>query len=167
MGRMGQLLLAGALAASCGPRQPPSDSALSSGELSGKVLVTGSQPHTTVTLVPDQGQGVTLVGDLQGELARLSGAEVRVRGAQRGNPPAGSFEVESYVVTGIDGEVPTVGILTATGDALTLVGTDTVELADVPDELRDRTGAKVWIVGPVAAGKLAVQSYGILREGSQ
>jgi hypothetical protein len=135
--------------------------------LTGQVFVTGSEPVISVTLVPSQGGGVTLVGSLQGELARLSGAEVRVYGAQSGNPPAGGFDVKSYDVTQVDGQVPRVGILTAAGGTLTLVGADTVELTNVPAELRSQAGAKAWIVGQVEAGKVAVQSYGILREGSR
>jgi hypothetical protein len=176
--RIYPLLLAVAVAVSCGPPQPPGrqqpdrqggpDPTLSSRELSGKVFVTGSEPHTQVTLVPAEGRGVPLVGNLQGELARLSGAEVRVSGVRVATAPRDGFKVESYQVTSVDGEVPIVGILTAAvGGALTLVGTDTVELSNVPDELRTKTDAKVWIVGQSEAGKLAVQSFGVLREASE
>jgi hypothetical protein len=168
------LLVALAFTAGCGPRQPPvqehpnpqdsRDTASSSHELSGKIFVTGSQPHTSVTLVPAEGRSRTLVGDLQAELARLSGAEVRVRGVENGKPPAGDFMVTNYDVTGIDGEVPKLGILTDAGGYLTLLGPDTLKLTNVPDALRSRTGAKVWVVGPAKGGKLEVQSYGILRE---
>jgi hypothetical protein len=172
----GPLLLVVIGTTSCGPRQPPGQGepdrpkaagAVQLDDLSGKVFVTGSEPHTAVTLLPAEGRGVTLVGDLAVELARLSGAEVRVRGAQTGKPPAGGFEVESYDVIKVDGEVPKVGILTAVGGAVTLVGSDTIELSNVPDQLRSQAGAKVWIVGQDQGGKLGVQSYGILRKGNE
>jgi hypothetical protein len=137
---------------------------LSSQELSGKVFVTGSKPHTSVTLVPPGAQAVTLVGNLRRELARLSGAEVRVRGVEGGKAPAASFEVESYDVTRIDGEVPQVGVLAYVRGSLTLLGADTLALSNVPEDLRTHMGSKVWIVGPNENGKIVVQSYGILRE---
>ena len=114
----------------------------------------------------DAVEGVTLVGDLQGELARLSGAKVRVHGFQRAKSPGG-FDVESYDVLEIDGEVPKVGILNLSAGTLLLAGRDTVELPDPPEELRNKAGAKVWIVGHPTGGKVVVQSYGIIREGGR
>lgn len=170
-------LLALTSLANCGPRQPagqeqpgPQDSAVLgdwSGkleQLSGKVFVTGAEPWTSITLVPTKGRGVTLVGDLEGELARLSGAEVRVHGLQRGEAPAGGFDVESYEVLEVDGEVPKVGTLRARDGTLMLAGRDTVQLANPPEELREKEGAKVWIVGAREGERLTVQSYGIIRE---
>lgn len=167
-------VLAIALLVHCGPRQAsryeqpdPQDSIAEPKpveQLSGKVFVTGSEPGTSVTLVRPQGRGVTLVGDLQGELARLSGAEVRVHGLQGEKSPAGGFDVESYDVLEIDGEVPKVGILKMNEGTILLTGQDTVGLSDPPDELRNKVGAKVWIVGHPTGGKVVVQSYGIIRE---
>ena len=161
--------------ANCGPRQPaggeqpgPQDSAVlgdRSGELeqlSGKVFVTGAEPWTSITLVPTRGRGVTLVGNLQGELRRLSGAAVRVIGARRGK--LGDLDVESYEVLEVDGEVPQVGTLRTRDGTLMLAGRDTVQLANPPEELREKEGAKVWIVGPREGERLTVQSYGIIRE---
>lgn len=169
------LLLSQSLLISCGTPRSPSpehpgqrDSETSPVEtralehLSGRVFVTGSEPWTSVTLVPPQGRGVTLVGDLQGELRRLSGAAVRVVGARRGRP--GDLDVESYVVLEVDGDVPKVGILRERDGTLWLDGHDTVEVVTPPVDLRAKEGAKVWIVGRPAGKGLAVQSYGILRE---
>lgn len=136
--------------------------------MSGRVFVTGSKPDVSITLVPPQGPGVTVVGRLQPELGRLSGATVRVRGVPGGKPPSKILDVESYDVLEVDGEVPSVGtILTAQDGALRLAGRDTVELADPPEGLRQKEGAKVWIVGHPAGEKLAVQSYGIIREAGE
>ena len=175
-GRGVRVLLVGlGLLLGCGPRQPagqdqpgPQDSAVlgdRSGvleQLSGKVFVTGAEPWTSITLVPTKGRGVTLVGNLQGELRRLSGAAVRVVGARRGRP--GELDVESYDVLDVDGEVPKVGTLTVIDGTLMLAGRDTVQLAKPPGELREMEGAKVWIVGRPSGGGVAVQSYGIIRE---
>jgi hypothetical protein len=136
----------------------------STAELSGKVFVTGSEPSTTVILVQKGGPSVNLLGELDPELRRLSGSTLRVRGARRGEPPAGGFEVESYQVLEVDGEVPEVGVLQESDGGLWLAGRDTVELASPPAALRQQPGAKVWIVGRRMGGKLGVQSYGIIRE---
>lgn len=111
-----------------------------------------------------KGRNVTLVGDLQGELARLSGAEVRVHGLQREKSSVGGFDVKRYDILEVDGEVPRVGTLRARDGILWLDGHDTVEVLAPPVDLRARDGAKVWIVGYPAGERLAVQSYGILRE---
>lgn len=133
-------------------------------EMSGKVFVTGSEPATTVTLVREGGASVSLVGELAPELRRLSGTTLRVRGAPRDDPPAGGLEVRSYEVLEVDGEVPSVGVLEEKEGSLWLVGRETRELTSVPDGLRQQAGAKVWIVGRDAEGRLAVQSYGVIRE---
>ena len=136
--------------------------------MSGRVFVTGSEPGVSVTLLPSQGSSVRLLGNLRSELARLSGATVRVRGVAAGKRPSKTFNVESYDVLEVDGEVPSVGtVLRAQDGALRLAGRDTVELADPPEGLRQKGGAKVWIVGRPVGEKLAVQSYGIIREAGE
>jgi hypothetical protein len=136
-------------------------------ELTGKLFVTGNEPWTSVTLVPPEGKGITLVGGLEGELARLAGASVGVRGVRHDGPPVSALHVETYEVLEIDGEVPTVGVVTVKDGTIRLVGHDTIEVADPPERLRKSEGAKVWIVGQRAGDRLAVQSYGILREARQ
>jgi hypothetical protein len=91
-----------------------------------------------------------------------------VRGVPGGGPRSRTLQVEGYELLEVDGEVPNVGtLLTAEDGALRLAGRDTMELADVPEDLRRRDGAKVWIVGHPSGGRLAVQSYGIIREAGE
>ena len=152
----------------CGPRQQqgaaPEHRSRSSEQLEGRVYVTGHEVSSGVTLVVEDGGSMTLVGDLEPELRRLSGATVRVNGTQADRGPGRSFEVQDYEVLSIDGEQPSVGILTQTQGATSLAGRDTVELASVPKGLRGKEGAKVWVVGPRNGRKLEVLSFGIIRE---
>jgi hypothetical protein len=75
--------------------------------------------------------------------------------------------VESYEVRSIDGEKPAVGTLAGTPAAVLLVGRDTVELTAVPEGLRGKNGAKVWVVGHRVGKSLEVQSFGIIRDASR
>lgn len=161
----------------CGPGRPGNqgqpgpehtrDSGLGSDgreQITGRVFRTGSNPEVSITLVPSQGPSIRLVGGLQDELARLSGATVRVRGVSGGQPPRETFEAASYDILQIDGQVPMVGTILAQDGTVRLAGRDTLELANPPEGLRAKIGAKVWIVGEPAGNKLDVKSYGIIRE---
>jgi hypothetical protein len=132
--------------------------------LTGRVVVTGSQPMTFTTLQMGEGRSVNLTGPLEAELRRLSGGVVTVMGVPSGRMPGGSFEVRDYEVTSIDGQRPEVGELSIRDGGVWLVGLDTVRLSPpVPDELRSRPGAKVWIIGIRSEDALRVQSYGVIR----
>lgn len=152
-------------------------------EIAGRIVVTGAEPRPWVILLPaDTGAaegggaggeagagaagaargGVRLVGPLEGELRRLGGATVRVRGQPVGEATRGRLEVRSYQVLSIDGQVPVVGILTLRGGEPWVLGADTVRLEGGPPELRALGGAKVWVVGPRRGAALEVQSYGVL-----
>ncbi len=152
-------------------------------EIAGRIVVTGAEPRAWVILLPpdtsaaegggaggeaDAGAagaargGVRLVGPLEGELRRLGGATVRVRGQPVGEATRGRLEVRSYQVLSIDGQVPVVGILTLRGGEPWVLGADTVRLEGGPPELRALGGAKVWVVGPRRGAALEVQSYGVL-----
>ena len=153
----------------CGPRRQqdgaaPEHRSRSSEQLEGRVYATGQEVSSAVTLVGDDGQSMTLLGDLEPELGRLSGATVRVNGTKADRARGKSFEVQDYEVLSIDGEQPTVGILAYVQGAMSLAGRDTVELASVPEDLRGKEGAKVWVVGPRNGRKLEILSFGILRE---
>lgn len=142
-------------------------------EVTGRIVVAGAEPRAWVILVPadtgaraegglGDGGGSRLVGPLERELRRLSGATVRVRGESVGEATRGRLEVRSYEVLSIDGQVPMVGILTLRGGEPWVFGADTVRLEGGPPELSALGGAKVWVVGPRRAGALEVQSYGVL-----
>jgi hypothetical protein len=129
-------------------------------------MSTGSEPLSGVTLMGDKGESTLIVGDLAPELRRLSGATVQVIGTEAERGPGKSLDVQDYEVLSIDGERPAVGILLHTKGGMSLAGRDTLELTSVPEALRGKAGAKVWIVGPRAGTKLQLQSFGILREPS-
>lgn len=131
-------------------------------ELRGKVVVTGSEPSTSVSLVGDE-RNVELVGALEAEMRRLAGASLLVRGSLHGTRP-NQLEVRDYEIMEIDGEVPSTGILRNRSGRLWLIGKDTLELIGAPEVLRDKDGVKAWIIGQRSGRSLAVQSYGIIRE---
>jgi len=157
------------LAVSLGCTQPgPRDAAPANSnfaEYRGKVVITGSEQSTSVRLVGDSGN-VELVGALQAELRRLSGAGLVARGSLRGSRPVQTLDVSDYEIADIDGEVPTTGILKAENGRTLLAGKDTLELVDPPAALVTKTGGKAWVVGPRSGGRLTVQSFGIIRDPS-
>lgn len=133
-------------------------------QLRGTLSVTGSEPRTAVTLQREDGGATTLLGDLEPELRRLSGATVAVHGTHTAHPPRGGFDVRRYEILLIDGQRPRVGtLLVRDGDALLASESDTVQLAALPAALRTQNGAKVWLLGPVTGQTLHIQSYGIIR----
>lgn len=133
-------------------------------QLRGTLSITGSEPMTAVTLQRDDGGAVTLLGNLEPELRRLSGATVAVRGAHTAHPPRGGFDVHWYEILLIDGQRPHVGTLVMRNSTAWLASeSDTIQLAALPMALRTESGAKVWLLGPVTGQTLEVQSYGIIR----
>jgi hypothetical protein len=132
-------------------------------EYRGKLVLTGTEPGTSVRLVSDSGH-VELAGALEPELRRLAGASVVVRGSLQGAPPAQTLEASDYEVTEIDGATPATGLLETGNGQLRLVGRDTLELAGAPEALRGKAGAKIWVVGRRTGDSVEVQSYGIIRE---
>ena len=134
----------------------------SQAELRGKVVVTGSEPSTSVRLVGDE-RNVELVGDLEPEVRRLAGANLLVRGSLQGSG-SNQLEVKEYEIMNIDGEVPSTGILRNRNGGVWLTGKETLELIGAPDALRGKEGVKAWVIGQRLGSGLAVQSYGIIRE---
>ena len=146
------------------PNAAPATS--SSAEYRGKVVITGSEQSTSVRLVGDSGN-VELVGALQPELRRLTGAGVVARGSLQGSRPIQTLDVSDYEIADIDGEVPVSGVLQAENGRILLAGKDTLELVDPPAALAEKTGAKAWIVGSRSGSRLSVQSFGIIRDPAQ
>lgn len=130
----------------------------------GIVYLAGADPLTILMLRPDTGASQRLSGDLSGELGRLAGARVEVRGVPDTRGPGAGIAVGSYTILAIDGRRPIVGVLEATNGAVRLVGQDTLALADPDGRLARQGGAKVWVLTDAAASPAAVQSYGVLRE---
>lgn len=129
----------------------------------GVVAQSGSSVTPMVVLEQDGADAVRLGGALLPELERIAGGTVRVSGhwtAVNG----GSLDVVDYEILNIAGGVPVVGVLEDRAGELWLRGAQSVRLLDPPTELRDRIGARAWIVGESDGGGLRLQSYGIIAE---
>jgi hypothetical protein len=159
----GLAILVLAACSAAGTTRDHADLRIRQAEYRGKVIVSGSEPATSVRLVGNNAN-VELVGSLEPELRHLSGAELSVRGALQGPTAAQRLEVEDYLITEIDGETPSTGVLQVGDGQLWLVSKDTLQVIDPPEALRARTAAKVWIVGRRSGDSLRVQSYGVIRE---
>ncbi len=147
------------MAAESAPAQPQIE------VLRGRLLETGPDPMVGVTLQLEGGSSTNLIGELESELHRLSGATVAVTGRRRTeHPTLGTFDVHSYEISSIEGVKPAVGIIESYDtEWFLLIGDTPVALADVPDDLKSRDGAKVWIIGERTATRLRIQSYGVIR----
>ncbi len=132
-------------------------------EVTGRVMVGGTDRFIVVTLQRRDGRAFQLTGDLVNELRRLGSAEVAVRGVVDTSGTA-SLDVHEYEVLAIDGQRPRVGVLLARGDELWLAAGDTLRLVPVLDAMRGIVGAKIWVTGAsdAAAKELRVGSYGVI-----
>jgi hypothetical protein len=142
------------------PRPTPSETVLT-----GRINAGGlaSQPRTTLQV--EGGPPTTLTGPLEPELRRLNAATVWVAGAPGGAAPNASFAVSRYEIVSIDGAKPVVGSVIAHDGATWLAAErDTVKLVSAPADLRDKVGAKVWIVGRRTGAELTPQTFGIIRD---
>ena len=129
--------------------------------LTGRVRLAGSAPmDVRVALEPADGPGVWVEGPLRGEIGRLSGAEVEVRGRL----DAGTLTAAAYRVVRVDGRPVLVGTVEAApGGGLRLRTEEgrTVRLGSPPAELRP--GQKVWVQGPGdPAVQVQVQTFGVI-----
>jgi hypothetical protein len=138
-------------------------------EATGRVVVSGSEGASFVTLQLEGRGPLRLRGELEPELRRLSGAIVRVVGRSAGGPTGGpaaafgtEFDVRSYEVVSVDGERPHVGRVVVRDGEGWLAAADTVRLVGAPAELTSRPGSKVWVVGPRTGGGIEVRSYGVI-----
>lgn len=147
------------------PAQTPSSRSEQVDELerTGRVVVSGPEGMRMVSLLTEAGQSVGLVGELIGELTRLSGAVVAVAGAPAQTPQSEGLRVTRYEVVSIDGEVPVVGVLSGENGDFRLEDGQSVSLVDLPEALLDQVGAKIWVTGPETPNGRRVQSYGVIR----
>lgn len=131
----------------------------------GTVRQVGNTPF--VRTVVEGSDTVTVTGDLETEISRLSGARVLVTGTlARGDHPGPSLEAASYEILSVDGREPVVGVLDEDDEGFYLdTGEgDPVRLRAVSSGLADRVGAKVWVV---TGDDGSVRRYGILRPPEQ
>ena len=172
-------LLLGALLAACahnpeprsadsapveGMSQPATDSALQEVELSGRVVNSGTGHFTLTTLQVEGSAPTQLVGEPQDELRTLAGAQVRVRGVMDPAGPGRTLRVREYELLSINGQRPRVGKVIVSGGSVWLAASDTVRLIPELSALRERAGAKVWVVGSTdpSGRELHVESYGVI-----
>lgn len=151
------LLLTTAVASACA----------TSRTIEGRVDAVGTdvEPRTVITAEDADGP-VFLVGDLESELRRASGAIVRVTGRPASGAPGEALRVDAYRLLEVDGERPWVGIVRAGEDGVALEPEDgeagELHLIGLPTGAIG-TGAKAWIVGRREGVELRVRSYGVLR----
>jgi hypothetical protein len=133
-------------------------------EITGRVMIGGTDRFPTITLQQSDGRAYLLTGDPVNELRRLGGAEVAARGVVATGGTGLSLEVRQYEVLAVDGQRPHVGVLLARGGDLWLAGSDTLRLLPALDALRQNVGAKIWVTGASdsAAKELRVGSYGVI-----
>jgi hypothetical protein len=155
---------AGAESASAGGADSAASTPAPLTELTGRLMNSGIDRFTVTTLQTGEGRAVRLTGDLRAELRTLSGADVRVRGVVDSSGADGSFDAREYEILAIDGRQPRVGVLLARGGELWLAAGDTLRLVPTLDALRERVGAKVWVVGTSdsTVKELRVESYGVI-----
>lgn len=142
-----------------GPPTPPPDT------VTGTVQQVGSVPFL-ITVIRGEEDTAAVSGELEEEIVRLVGARVQVTGVRsEGSFPGPTVEASAYRILSIDGEEPASGILRADGDGYFLETAsddgERRELTSVPEGLRDRLGAKVWVI--LAEGGGTVLRYGVLR----
>jgi hypothetical protein len=77
--------------------------------------------------------------------------------------PPRAVDVSGYEIVSIGGDSPVVGTLVERSGAYYLVSGDTIALGPIPDALRTRVGAKIWVVGPRHDDALSVQAFGVIR----
>lgn len=162
------LLLTAAVLAGCGRGSPPDDGSpavAAPDSVTGTVRRVGSTPFSRTVVEGDD--TVTVTGPLEDEVARLSGARVRVYGEiSTGQYPGPTLEAATYEILSVDGERPDVGVLRADSEGLYLEreGRDPLRLRAVTSGLESRVGARVWVV---TGEDGVVRRYGILRPAEQ
>jgi hypothetical protein len=157
-----------------GGMSTPAEVAAAPDTLRGLVAVVGAEPASWVVLRPATGgPEVTLQGDPVRELRRLSGIEIQVEGragpggGAAAGPPGSSagrsFIVQRFAVLAVDGIPAVDGILEVEDDVayLILAGGDRIRIAQLPAALRDQSGARVWLAGPLEG---EIQAFGVIRE---
>jgi hypothetical protein len=171
---LGRVLIPCAFAlAACAQGSPlPGDAGTAtvpSDSLRGRVEVVGSEPATQVALIMNEGvRAVMLEGD-RPSLDRLQGLDVLVRGAfepRTGQIGGRAFVVREFAVRAADGVPAVDGILARRGGGFALVMGDgrRLDVAHLPESLRNHVGDRVWIAGPLDRPAI---SFGVIGPGSR
>lgn len=163
---MHRLLLLALVLAACARGSVPADAApagagaeVPGDSLRGTVRVTGSEPAVTFVVEDAAGRQTALEGD-PAVLRRLDGLEVAFRGEARGTAP---FRVQRAEVRGVGGVPAVDGVLARDDGRDVLVTRDGSRhvIARLPEGLRGRTGARVWLAGSLGG---EIDSFGIIAE---
>ncbi|HKI94453.1 MAG TPA: hypothetical protein VJ992_04120 [Gemmatimonadales bacterium] len=135
----------------------------------GTVRSVGSVPMVRSVIETDAGRYV-VTGPLAKEIGELSGAKVRITGhlgRAAPPPPPMAIAVHAYTLLEVGGEQPHVGTLLSRDGAWWLAGADTVKLTGVPADFPAKAGDKIYVVGDLASGVLALRSYGVIARAAQ
>lgn len=145
-------------AGTAGAGQAPAVSPVPGDTLRGTLRRVGSEPAVSYLLVDAAGRAAALSGE-GALLERLTGLEVMVAGA----PGPEGFRVESVAVRAANGVPAVDGVLAREGgrDVLVLADGRRAAIVRLPEALRGRTGARVWLAGPLDGD---IDSFGILAE---
>jgi len=154
------------------PEMRAADDAAGAADLSleGVVQVVGNDPSPQVVLTFSEDGHTTevaLVGEFRQELGMLSGATLSVAGNSVENPqglPERAIEVTDYDLVSINSQAAYLGVLENRDGDWWLGRAEAFRLTAIPEQLQDKTGAKIWIAGPVDGNELRVQSFGVISQ---
>ena len=124
----------------------------------------GSDPGLMIAVRLSSGEQVLVNGPLAAEVGRLTGATLVLVGPVQATTPWRSIVPTGYEVLAIDGQKPHVGVLRVERGAEVWLDTrPPLRLEGTPDALRSQHGAKVYVLGALRDGVLAVQSFGVIK----
>jgi hypothetical protein len=128
--------------------------------LRGIIAVVGTDRDHHVIVRPAGGDPVTLTGAEADLAARAAGADVWVEGWR--DERTTTMSVTRFAVRAVDGIPAVDGTLAAADGGLVLITPDGTRhaIAHVPDALRERIGARVWISGKLDQGPV---SFGVIQ----
>lgn len=127
--------------------------------LRGTLRITGSEPGVVYVVVDAAARSTELEGD-RALLERLAGLEVAVEGEAVAGVP---FRVVRVAVRAVEGVAAVDGVLAREGGRDVLVMHDGTRrpVARLPQALRGRTGARVWLAGPLEGD---IDSFGVISD---
>ena len=128
-------------------------------EMAGVIEVTGTELDALFLVAGEERYALT--GPEASLLAKLGGAEVRVRGAMNG---AGGVQVESFRVLAVNGRNVIDGVVEMIMDegfAIRLADGSLIRIDGAPADLADHIGARVWFASPTNDAPAA---FGIIVE---
>ena len=140
----------------------PAEAASAAAE--GVIYLAGNAPQPVLSLREEGGSVFQLTGALAGELRRLSGARVKVRGQTDSSAYPPSIQATEYSVVEVDGRRPWVGELRGGPGGLWILTPDSLAVEEPTGRLDALVGAKVWVVADTSSQPALVQSFGVLRE---